>query len=99
MRSRCPQRVNCIPQKEAEDFTVADDAVHVRESSIIKATQLLLEHTGLIVERLRRLGVPAVPEDRDRSPHVGHPVKRQQHRELRALPRSPERSRPAGVPW
>ena len=91
--------MNCIPQKEAEDFTVADDAVHVRESSIIKATQLLLEHTGLIVERLRRLGVPAVPEDRDRSPHVGHPVKRQQHRELRALPHSPERSRPAGVPW
>ncbi|MBT2231153.1 pyridoxal-phosphate dependent enzyme [Nonomuraea sp. NEAU-A123] len=47
-------------------LTVADDAVLVRESSIIAGMQLLLEHTGLVVEPSAALGVAAVLEDRDR---------------------------------
>ncbi len=45
---------------------VADDAVLVREESIIAGMRLLLEHAGLVVEPSAALGVAAVLEDRDR---------------------------------
>ncbi|MFF3228576.1 threonine/serine dehydratase [Nocardia suismassiliense] len=44
----------------AED---ADDAVLVRESSIIAGVRMLWEHTGLVVEPSAALGVAAVLED------------------------------------
>ncbi|MFC3890910.1 threonine/serine dehydratase [Lentzea rhizosphaerae] len=55
-----------IPEVLDDLLAVADDAVLVRESSIITGMQLLLEHTGLIVEPSAALGVAAVLEDRDR---------------------------------
>ncbi|MDA0635606.1 pyridoxal-phosphate dependent enzyme [Nonomuraea sp. MCN248] len=45
---------------------VADDAVLVREESIVVGMRLLLEHAGLVVEPSAALGVAAVLEDRDR---------------------------------
>jgi threonine dehydratase len=45
---------------------VADDAVLVRETSIIAGMRTLLEHAGLVVEPSAALGVAAVLEDPDR---------------------------------
>jgi threonine dehydratase len=47
-------------------LVVADDAVLVRESSIVEGVRLLLEHTGLVVEPSAALGVAAVLEDPER---------------------------------
>ncbi|MCS7476688.1 threonine/serine dehydratase [Umezawaea endophytica] len=47
-------------------LVVADDAVLVRESSIVEGMRLLLEHTGLVVEPSAALGVAAVLEDPER---------------------------------
>jgi threonine dehydratase len=47
-------------------LVVADDAVLVRESSIIAGMRMLLEHTGLVVEPAAALGIAAVLENRDR---------------------------------
>ncbi|ROO59256.1 threonine dehydratase [Micromonospora sp. Llam0] len=55
-----------IPAVLADLVTVVDDAVLVRESSIVAGMRLLLEHPGLIVEPSAALGVAAVLEDRDR---------------------------------
>ncbi|SES08057.1 threonine dehydratase [Lentzea xinjiangensis] len=55
-----------IPEVLDDLLVVADDAVLVRESSIIDGMRLLLEHTGLVVEPSAALGVAAVLEDRDR---------------------------------
>ena len=55
-----------IPEVLDDLLAVADDAVLVRESSIITGMQLLLEHTGLVVEPSAALGVAAILEDRDR---------------------------------
>ena len=45
---------------------VADDAVLVREESIIAGMRMLLDHAGLVVEPSAALGIAAVLEDRDR---------------------------------
>jgi threonine dehydratase len=45
---------------------VADDAVLVREASIIEGMRMLLDHAGLVVEPSAALGVAAILEDRDR---------------------------------
>ncbi|HSX97676.1 MAG TPA: pyridoxal-phosphate dependent enzyme [Streptomyces sp.] len=45
---------------------VADDAVLVREASIIAGMRMLLEHAGLVVEPSAALGIAAILEDRDR---------------------------------
>lgn len=45
---------------------VADDAVLVREASIIAGMRMLLDHAGLVVEPSAALGIAAVLEDRDR---------------------------------
>ncbi|HEX6358071.1 threonine ammonia-lyase [Actinophytocola sp.] len=55
-----------IPAVLDDLLAVADDAVLVRESSIIAGMRMLLEHTGLVVEPSAALGVAAVLEDRDR---------------------------------
>jgi threonine dehydratase len=55
-----------IPAVLDDLLAVADDAVLVHESSIIAGIQLLLEHTGLVVEPSAALGVAAVLEDPDR---------------------------------
>ncbi|WP_328649409.1 pyridoxal-phosphate dependent enzyme [Amycolatopsis sp. NBC_00348] len=62
-----------IPEVLGDLLLVADDAVLVREESIITGMRLLLEHAGLVVEPSAALGVAAVLEDRDRfaGRHVG----------------------------
>jgi len=45
---------------------VADDAVLVREASIIAGLRMLLEHAGLVVEPSAALGVAAILENRSR---------------------------------
>lgn len=45
---------------------VADDAILVREASIIAGMRRLLEHAGLVVEPAAALGIAAIIEDRDR---------------------------------
>lgn len=45
---------------------VADDAVLVRESSIIAGMRMLLDHAGLVVEPSGALGIAAVLENPDR---------------------------------
>ncbi|MEV0738759.1 pyridoxal-phosphate dependent enzyme [Streptomyces sp. NPDC050549] len=45
---------------------VADDAVLVREESIITGMRLLFDHAGLVVEPSAALGIAAILEDRDR---------------------------------
>ncbi|WP_049565215.1 threonine ammonia-lyase [Streptomyces sp. SBT349] len=45
---------------------VADDAVLVREASIVAGMRMLLDHAGLVVEPSAALGVAAVLEDRER---------------------------------
>ncbi len=58
---RCP-----IPAVLDDLLQVADDAVLVREASIIAGMRTLLDHAGLVVEPSAALGVAAVLEDRDR---------------------------------
>ncbi|MEU5691857.1 pyridoxal-phosphate dependent enzyme [Actinosynnema sp. NPDC020468] len=55
-----------IPEVLNDLLVVADDAVLVRESSIVEGVRLLLEHTGLVVEPSAALGVAAVLEDPQR---------------------------------
>jgi threonine dehydratase len=55
-----------IPEVLADLLLVADDAVLVREESIIAGMRLLLEHAGLVVEPSAALGVAAILEDRER---------------------------------
>ncbi|MFE9686619.1 threonine/serine dehydratase [Streptomyces sp. NPDC006285] len=47
-------------------LAVADDAVLVREASIVAGMRMLLDHAGLVVEPSAALGVAAIREDRDR---------------------------------
>jgi threonine dehydratase len=55
-----------IPEVLEDLLLVADDAVLVREASIVAGLRMLLEHAGLVVEPSAALGVAAVLEDRDR---------------------------------
>jgi threonine dehydratase len=55
-----------IPEVLDDLLAVADDAVLVRESSIIAGVRMLLEQAGLVVEPSAALGVAAILEDRDR---------------------------------
>jgi len=55
-----------IPEVLADLLVVADDAVLVRETSIVAGMRLLLDHAGLVVEPSAALGVAAILEDRDR---------------------------------
>jgi threonine dehydratase len=52
-----------IPAVLADLLAVADDAVLVREESIVTGMRLLLEHAGLVVEPSAALGVAALLED------------------------------------
>ncbi|WP_285580586.1 threonine ammonia-lyase [Actinoallomurus iriomotensis] len=58
---RCP-----IPAVLDDLLLVADDAVLVKEESIIAGMRMLLDHAGLVVEPSAALGVAAILEDRDR---------------------------------
>lgn len=58
---RCP-----IPEVLADLRQVIDDAVLVREASIVTGMRLLLEHAGLVVEPSAALGVAVVLEDPER---------------------------------
>ena len=58
---RCP-----IPAVLDDLLLVADDAVLVREASIIAGMRMLLDHAGLVVEPSAALGIAAILEDRDR---------------------------------
>ncbi|WP_405950249.1 pyridoxal-phosphate dependent enzyme [Streptomyces prunicolor] len=55
-----------IPAVLDDLLLVADDAVLVREESIIAGMRMLLDHAGLVVEPSAALGIAAVLEDRDR---------------------------------
>lgn len=55
-----------LPEVLDDLLQVADDAVLVREPSIITGVRLLHEHAGLVVEPSAALGLAAVLEDRDR---------------------------------
>lgn len=55
-----------IPAVLDDLLLVADDAVLVREASIIAGLRALLDHAGLVAEPSAALGVAAVLEDRDR---------------------------------
>lgn len=55
-----------IPQVLDDLLQVADDAVLVREESIVTGMRMLLEHAGLVVEPSAALGIAAVLEDPDR---------------------------------
>jgi threonine dehydratase len=55
-----------IPAVLDDLLLVADDAVLVQESTIVRAMRLLLDHAGLVVEPSAALGVAAILEDRDR---------------------------------
>jgi threonine dehydratase len=55
-----------IPEVLDDLLQVADDAVLVREESIVTGMRLLLEHAGLVAEPSAALGVAAVLEDPDR---------------------------------
>ncbi len=55
-----------IPVVLTDLLRVADDAVLVRESSIMTGMRLLLEHAGLVVEPSAALGIAAILEDRER---------------------------------
>lgn len=52
-----------IPEVLADLLLVADDAVLVREESIIAGMRLFLEHAGLIVEPSAALGLATILED------------------------------------
>ncbi|GAA4915744.1 threonine dehydratase [Nonomuraea thailandensis] len=58
---RCP-----IPAVLDDLLLVADDAVLVREASIVAGMRMLLHHGGLVVEPSAALGVAAIQENRDR---------------------------------
>ncbi|GGN32905.1 threonine ammonia-lyase [Streptomyces fuscichromogenes] len=55
-----------VPAVLDDLLLVADDAVLVREASIVAGMRMLLDHAGLVVEPSAALGVAAVLEDRDR---------------------------------
>lgn len=55
-----------IPEVLADLLLIADDAVLVKETSIIAGMRMLLDHAGLVVEPSAALGVAAVLEDRER---------------------------------
>ena len=55
-----------IPAVLDDLLLVADDAVLVREASIIAGMRMLLQHAGLVVEPSAALGIAAILEDRDR---------------------------------
>lgn len=55
-----------IPAVLDDLLVVADDAVLVRETSIVAGMRLLLDHAGLVVEPSAALGIAAILEDRDR---------------------------------
>lgn len=55
-----------IPEVLDDLLMVADDAVLVREVSIIKGMRMLGEHAGLLVEPSAALGIAALLEYRDR---------------------------------
>jgi len=55
-----------IPAVLDDLLQVADDAVLVREASIVTGMRMLLEHAGLVVEPSAALGIAAVLEDPDR---------------------------------
>ncbi|MGX9883074.1 threonine ammonia-lyase [Streptomyces sp. NPDC002276] len=55
-----------IPAVLDDLLLVADDAVLVREESIVTGMRMLFDHAGLVVEPSAALGVAAVLEDRDR---------------------------------
>lgn len=65
-----------IPEVLADLLVVADDAVLVREESIVAAVRLLMEHAGLVVEPSAALGIAAVLEAPERfaGRHVVHVV-------------------------
>ncbi|MFD8810260.1 threonine/serine dehydratase [Streptomyces sp. NPDC059627] len=55
-----------IPAVLDDLLLVADDAVLVREASIVAGMRMLLDHAGLVVEPSAALGIAAILEDRDR---------------------------------
>ncbi|MBK6010441.1 threonine/serine dehydratase [Streptomyces sp. MBT53] len=55
-----------IPAVLDDLLLVADDAVLVREESVITGMRMLFDHAGLVVEPSAALGIAAVLEDRDR---------------------------------
>ncbi|MHC3467955.1 threonine ammonia-lyase [Streptomyces sp. 7R007] len=55
-----------IPAVLDDLLLVADDAVLVRETSIIAGMRMLHDHAGLVVEPSAALGIAAVLENRDR---------------------------------
>jgi threonine dehydratase len=55
-----------IPAVLDDLLLVADDAVLVRETSIIAGMRILLDHAGLVTEPSAALGIAAILEDRDR---------------------------------
>ncbi|WP_330172159.1 pyridoxal-phosphate dependent enzyme [Streptomyces sp. NBC_01498] len=55
-----------LPEVLDDLLQVADDAVLVREESIVAGMRLLLDHAGLVVEPSAALGIAALLEDRDR---------------------------------
>ncbi|MGW1786284.1 threonine ammonia-lyase [Streptomyces sp. NPDC002143] len=55
-----------IPAVLDDLLLVADDAVMVREASIIAGMRMLFDHAGLVVEPSAALGIAAILEDRDR---------------------------------
>lgn len=55
-----------IPAVLDDLLLVADDAVLVREASIVAGMRMLHDHAGLVVEPSAALGIAAVLEDRDR---------------------------------
>ncbi|MFB9852669.1 threonine/serine dehydratase [Micromonospora andamanensis] len=55
-----------IPAVLDDLLVVADDAVLVRETSIIAGMRLLLDHAGLVAEPSAALGIAALLEDPDR---------------------------------
>ena len=62
-----------IPEVLADLLVVANDAVLVREESIIMGMRLFMEHAGLVVEPSAALGVAAILEQPERfaGKHVG----------------------------
>jgi threonine dehydratase len=55
-----------IPAVLDDLLLVADDAVLVREASIIAGMRMFLDYAGLVVEPSAALGIAAILEDRDR---------------------------------
>ncbi|WP_219462367.1 threonine ammonia-lyase [Nonomuraea rhizosphaerae] len=55
-----------IPDVLDDLLLVADDAVLVREASIVAGMRMLLDHAGLVVEPSAALGIAAILENRDR---------------------------------